>query len=180
MGTTKRIELMKSVIRYDFLGVYMIRVYLLLGLSLFSSLLLGSEGRGGGARASAYLVDNSLEGTLEPSPRGRFTQVDINRPESELVVALEVGDGEYLETYQKKHEIELRNGVDRSFPYLVLFPFRAEHGDPVGHLLATPDISDAVKRRAFRLFTNKLGYPATKEQQAEFVRLGGTIVSLPN
>ena len=172
--------------RYNSIGTKVIKVSSFLGLLLTTSILLCSsrvevDSRGfhreGGEVDSRYV--NSLEGTPNTSsvstPRKIFDHVYTNRPESGLVRALEDLDSDYLVTYQTKYKEGLEKGVDRKFPNLVLFPFRAEHNDPIGHLFATPDISDAVKRRCYRFFTKQLGISATLVQQQEFLKLSGML-----
>lgn len=161
----------------------MTKVNLFLGLLLTSSIVLCSsraevDNRGDGGEVDSRYV-NSLEGTPNTSslstPRKIFTQVYTNRPESGLVSALEHLDSDYLDTYKNKYKKACAKGVDRTFPNLVLFPFRAEHDDPIGHLLATPDISDVVKRRCYRFFTKKLGISATTEQEEVYQALHGVL-----
>ena len=148
---------MKSVIRYDLLGVYMIRVYLFLGLLLTGGLLFcPAEG------LSDYTYVDSLAETPEPTPR-----------RSDLDAALSLRDFEYLVAYRAQVLVEqgLRETEQLArVPDLKTIARQHLETRAVQTVIDSACYSKKEKRDALKLLFN-LGVPFSRAQRQTYGRI---------
>lgn len=162
---------MKIVINYyNFLGVYMIRVYLFLGLLLTGALLFCPAE---GVIDETYV--DSLAGTPELSPR-----------RSDLDTALALKDLEYLDAYYAQVKVEqgLRNdGQLARVPDLKSIARPQLEMTVVQTVIDSGCYTNKEKRNTLKTLFN-LGVPFSEAQKGEYVRikrdLEGAVASIPS